>query len=171
MTAILETPRLRLGPWRLDHFEALARLYADEDTTRFIGGMADKAGAWNILHMRIGFWAAHGFGTFAIEEAATGGFVGWSGVLRPFDWPEHELGYALARPYWGKGYATEAGGSALAWAFGTLGLTSLVSYIHPDNTASVRVAERLGARLDGTHLLRGTTVQVYRHHRPEPASA
>lgn len=171
MTPTLETARLRLGSWRLEHFEPLATMLACEQTTRFIGGMADAPIAWSILHARVGSWTLHGFGHFAVEEKATGRFAGWAGIFKPFDWPEHELGYALARPFWRLGYATEAARAARSWAFGALRPPSLVSYIHPDNAASIRVAGRLGARLDGMISLRGKPAQVHRHDRTGPPSA
>lgn len=165
-TPTLETDRLRLGPWRLDHFEPLVALFADAETTRFIGGTMEKKSVWGILHMRIGIWVAHGFGLFAIEEKATGKLVGWSGLIRHFDWPEHEIGYTIDRSSWGRGYATEASRAALAWAFAATGLGSLVSYVHPDNLRSARVAEKLGAAREGAISLRGIPVNVWRHRAP-----
>jgi RimJ/RimL family protein N-acetyltransferase len=58
---------------------------------------------------------------------------------------EVELGWTLGREHWGHGYATEAARAVRDWAFRELRLTRLISIIHPDNAASIRVAERLGA--------------------------
>jgi RimJ/RimL family protein N-acetyltransferase len=71
----------------------------------------------------------------------------------------------LAREVWGKGYATEAARAALEWAFGELGRASVMSMIHPDNTASIRVAERLGQRSEGRIREGESDVLVYRIDR------
>jgi ribosomal-protein-alanine N-acetyltransferase len=61
---------------------------------------------------------------------------------------EVELSYALGRPYWGNGYATEAGRALVAYAFGTLGLARIAYGVDGANTRSVGVMRRLGFRLE-----------------------
>ncbi|HEY6332208.1 MAG TPA: GNAT family N-acetyltransferase [Blastocatellia bacterium] len=72
-----------------------------------------------------------------------------------------ELGWALARSAWGHGYATEAGRRALDYAFTEMGRDRVISLIHPDNAASIRLAERLGERLEGRTRLFGQDALVY----------
>ena len=80
-----------------------------------------------------------------------------------------ELGWALVREHWGNGYATEAAAGARAWAFAELRLESLISIIHPDNTRSIRVAERLGAAPDGPIETSHGRAVVWRHPAPGDA--
>ena len=62
--------------------------------------------------------------------------------------PAVEIGWRLARAYWGRGYATEAAEAALAHAFGPLGLREVVAFTVPGNAASRRVMEKIGMRHD-----------------------
>jgi RimJ/RimL family protein N-acetyltransferase len=92
-------------------------------------------------------WDERGFGRWAVEERETGRFVGHAGLGVHSLWPaDPELGYGVDPELWGRGYATEAAGAALVHGFETLGLERVVSIIHPENTPSIRVAERLGER-------------------------
>ena len=83
------------------------------------------------------------------------------GLYYPEGWPDREVAWALARPFWGRGYATEAARAALGEAFGRLGWARVISLIDPANTRSVRLAERLGERLEGEATIRGHRVAVY----------
>lgn len=81
-------------------------------------------------------------------------------------WPELELGYWLMPNMQGKGYATEAGVKSRDYAWEVVGAKSLVSYIHPENEPSKRVAERLGARFEeNIDLLSHGPHCVYRYPR------
>lgn len=68
---------------------------------------------------------------------------------------EQELGYTLDRHYWGQGYASEAAACVFEYASSTMPFRSIVSVIHPDNAASIKIAKRCGARHDNTVLLMG----------------
>jgi RimJ/RimL family protein N-acetyltransferase len=72
----------------------------------------------------------------------------------------------LGRNFWGKGYATEAARRALQFAFDDLNRSHVISLIHPDNKASIRVAERLGEKLEGNTELLGHDVLIYGIDRP-----
>ena len=159
----LETERLRLRQLRESDQDALARFYADPEMTRYLGGPVDAGEAWHWLLAAIGHWSVRGYGYFALDEKASGAFCGAVGLIMHFDWPELEMGWRVFREYQGRGYATEAGRRVRAYAYETIGTKTLVSYIDPENAPSMRVAERLGARHDGTITLRGRPAEVYRH--------
>jgi RimJ/RimL family protein N-acetyltransferase len=92
-------------------------------------------------------WEAYGYGLWAVEERATGRFVGRIGLSHHRLWPDDvEVGWALDPDVWGLGYATEGGSAALAHAFGELGVDRVVSIVDPANTASIAVMTRLGIR-------------------------
>ena len=148
--AELETERLRMRQWRDDDFEAYAAYYADEETARFVGGQTERGTAWRRMAAIVGHWVLRGYGPWAVDEKATGRFAGSVGLWFPEGWADIELGYWLLPGMQGKGYATEAGAAARDHAFEVVGADTLISYIHPDNDPSKRVAERLGALYEET---------------------
>jgi RimJ/RimL family protein N-acetyltransferase len=93
--------------------------------------------------------------------------MGRVGIHFPYGWPEPELAYTLGKPYWGRGYATEACRAALDWGFTERDFPELVSYIYPANAASIRVATKLGETLRGTASLRDREVLRYAISRDE----
>ena len=109
----------------------------------------------------LGHWRLRGYGLWALEEAATGRLAGRVGFFNPEGWPGFELGWTLAREFWGRGYATEGARRALEHAFTEMGREHVISLIRPDNLPSVRVAERLGERLEGRVELLGSPALVY----------
>ncbi|HZB92318.1 MAG TPA: GNAT family N-acetyltransferase [Stellaceae bacterium] len=140
----LETERLRLRAWREEDFEPFARMMADADVARFIGGVLSRTDAWRAMAVLVGHWALRGHGLWAVERKSDGAFLGRVGLWRPEGWPGLEVGWALDRPYWGEGYATEAAKASLDYGFRNYPVPRLVSTIEPENLPSQRVAERLG---------------------------
>ena len=163
----LETDRLIMRMWRTDDFEPYLELCSDLEVMRFLGGKAlDPYECWKHLAFMVGHWHLLGFGHWAIEEKATGRFVGRVGFLNPEGWPGFELGWTLARKFWGRGYASEAARRALQYAFEELDKDHVISLIDPLNTNSIRVAERLGEKVEGKTELLGHDVLIYGIDRP-----
>jgi RimJ/RimL family protein N-acetyltransferase len=104
---------------------------------------------------------------WAVEERESGAFIGRVGFIDPPGWPGFELGWALARAYWGRGLAFEAAQTALDHAFQRLGRDHVISLIHPENTRSRRLAERLGERFEKTVDLLGDKLGVFGIDRAE----
>jgi len=146
---VLRTPRLLLRPPRLDDLDGWTEMMADEETARFIGGTAPRAVCWRQLMTMIGSWHAQGFAMFSVIEKASGRVVGRLGPWQPEGWPGTEVGWAIMRDCWGRGYAVEGSIAATNWAFDALGWTEVIHSIAPDNVASIRVAEKLGSRNRG----------------------
>jgi RimJ/RimL family protein N-acetyltransferase len=145
----LETERLILRMWREDDFEAYARVCADADVMRYLGGKSlSRMEAWRQMAFLVGHWHLLGYGHWAVEEKESGRFVGRIGFLNPEGWPGFEIGWTLGREFWGKGYATEGARRALRYAFTELDKDHVISIIHPENQASIRVAERLGEKVE-----------------------
>lgn len=90
------------------------------------------------------FWEEHGYGRWAVEVPGEAALIGFVGVHELPFMPADEVGWRLARPYWGRGYATEAARAALADVFERVGKEEIVSITVPANTRSVRVMERIG---------------------------
>jgi RimJ/RimL family protein N-acetyltransferase len=93
--------------------------------------------------------------------------AGYSGVFDPTGWPEREINWGLCRPFLGRGLVTEAAARVRRYAYDTLGFETITSCIDLDNTASIAVATRLGAKLDRTVEFFGRKGGVFRH--PSPA--
>ena len=142
----LETSRLLLRPPRLEDLDPWTDMMADELTARFIGGVAPRAVCWRQLMTLIGAWHAHGFAMFSVIEKETGRWIGRLGPWQPEGWPGTEIGWAIARDRWGRGYAVEGAIASTNWAFDTLGWTNVIHSIAPANVASQRVAQKLGSR-------------------------
>jgi RimJ/RimL family protein N-acetyltransferase len=158
----LETERLLLRLFREDDFESYAQIHSDEEVMRYLGGKTfNRLEAWRHMAFIVGHWHLLGYGHWAVEEKATGRMIGRLGFLNPVGWPGFEIGWTLARDCWGKGYATEGARRALRYAFTEMGREHVISLIHPDNRASIRVAERLGERLEGETEILGIGVLVY----------
>jgi RimJ/RimL family protein N-acetyltransferase len=150
---ILVTERLRLRSFRGSDFEDYAALNSDMEVLRHLGAGPepwDRGRSWRHMAFLMGHWQLGGTGMWAVEEKATGAFVGMIGFAAPEGWPGFELAWILSRRFWGKGYATEGAREALAYAFNVMERNQVISLIHPENRASVRVALKIGERLQGS---------------------
>ena len=148
---VLETERLRLRVPQERDLDAFAAMHGDPEVMRYLGATGqpvDRRGAWRILAIMVGHWAFRGYGFFAMEDKATGAFVGRTGLWQPEGWPGLEIAWGLVRERWGEGLATEAAVAVRDHAFGTMNVPRLISLIRPENKASSKVAEKIGARLD-----------------------
>lgn len=164
----ITTDRLVLRAPRLEDAPAHAAFLASE-RARFVGGPTTAELAWRSLATELGHWSLRGFGRWAVtEKNGDDTAIGIVGLWYPPGFPEHELGWDLFEGATGKGYATEAAAAARAHAYDTLGWSTVVSMIDPVNTASARVAERLGARYDyDFEHERFGPMQIWRHPAPE----
>ena len=168
MVPEIRTERLLLRGLRHDDLDAYAAMYADPEVMQYLenGLPLDRAAAWRMMAVHLGHWLLRGYGQWALVEDATGDVVGRAGLWEPEGWPGLEVGWLLARPRWGQGFATEAGRAAIAYAFGVLGAEKVISLIRPENHLSVRVAERLGESYERTIELHGRRVDIYCVRRP-----
>jgi len=164
----LETERLLLRMWREEtDFETYAQMCADEDIMRYIGGKTmSPVEAWRHMAFLIGHWEMRGYGHWAVEEKASGNFIGRIGFLNPVGWPAFEIGWTLDKKHWGKGFATEGARRALDYAFNELDKPHVISLIHPENKGSAAVAKRLGEEIEGKAEIMGIEVLVYGVDRP-----
>lgn len=159
----LRTERLVMRMFREEDLDEYAAMVGDPEVTRHLGdgSTLSRADAWRQMAMILGHWRLRGYGMWAVEEAATARLVGRIGFFNPEGWPGFELGWTLAREFWGRGYATEGARRALEYGFTEMGRGHVISLIRPDNLASVRVAERLGEKPERTVELHGAPALVY----------
>ncbi|MEQ8586494.1 MAG: GNAT family N-acetyltransferase [Thalassobaculaceae bacterium] len=147
---VIETDRLRLRRHRLEDAEHVRALWADPAVVRFIGAPAGGQESWSRLLRYVGHWSLFGYGYFAVEERATGRFIGEVGVAHfrrdGFDEPEDsvEAGWVLAGGCQGQGYGSEAAAALHGWVDRTLAFGRTHCLIDPANAASIRLAQSLG---------------------------
>ena len=160
--AILTTDRLCLrkpAPRDLEGFMAFARsqrarhtFFADSD-----------ASAWNSFCLVLAHWDLRGYGLFSVTARDDDTCLGMIGPFYPEGWAEPELGWLLWPQAEGKGIAHEAALAARGYIFDVLAWDGAVSYIGEDNSRSIALAERLGARWDESAGTRSKACRVYRH--------
>lgn len=164
MTPVLHSDRFTLRPYRRSDFDAYAAFMAS-DRAAHMDGPLDRDRAWTWFTNDVATWALYGFGTLAIE--VDGQFAGGVGLVYPPHFPEPECGWFVCDGFTGQGFAVEAGRMMLDYTFANTDLTTVVSYISEGNTASLRVAETLGAIRDPSAARPpADDCLVYRHTHP-----
>ena len=149
---ILETSRLILRHQVPDDLDSLYALYTDPEVIRYIPDAprsleeTRRELEWHQnghpRHPELGLWAA--------IHKQSGCFIGRCGLL---PWTieqreEVEVAYLFAKVYWGQGLGSEVAQALVAYGFGVLGLSRLVSLVSPENHASMKVASKAGMRLE-----------------------
>jgi len=148
----LRTSRLLLRPWREADLPAFAALNADPIVMEHFPSVLDRALSDSLAARIQAHFDRHGFGLWAVELPEVADFIGFVGLAVP-SFTAHftpcvEVGWRLARRYWGAGYATEGARAALDFGFARAGLAEIVSFTVPDNHRSLAVMERLGMTHD-----------------------
>ncbi len=141
---MLETDRLILRPLNEKDVDAIFVMRSDPEVMRFIREPQDRDESANWVELVSSRWATEQIGFCAMVEKSSGKFVGWCGLWRLKETGEIEVGYALAKEFWGKGYATESALKFLDYAFEKLKSEKIVAVARPENAASRRVMEKLG---------------------------
>ena len=163
----LETDRLVLRAFRPADWDRFADMESKPEMRRYRGAnLLSREEAWASMQLILGQWGLRGYGLFAVAERGGAPFIGFAGVLHPADWPEPELAYSLDVPFWGQGFAVEAAAAARDWAFADHDFERLASFILPDNSRSIAVAQTLGAVREGMVALRGFAAEWWVHRRP-----
>jgi RimJ/RimL family protein N-acetyltransferase len=178
---VLKTERLGLRVPSLDDEDSAAELLTDPAVMQFLGGaVVPREHVREVIAKWLRWWDENDVGPFIVERRCDRRFLGRAGLLvwDTREWThstlaaagEHaqpELGWALARAHWGAGYATEAAQAVRNWARKERHMRHLISVIAPDNVASQRVAERLGATPTNTVTLFDSGEAVVWTHPPE----
>jgi len=175
----LHTDRLVLRRWRPSDKGPFASLNADPVVMEYFPSALDRAESDAFADRIEAGFDERGYGLWAVEIPGEAEFIGFVG-LALHDFPAHftpavEIGWRLARDYWGRGFATEAARTAIADGFNRIGLGEIVSFTAATNVRSVAVMKRLGMTHDpaddfdhprlpvGHHLRRHV---LYRLRRP-----
>ena len=148
----IETARLLLRDWKDEDAAPFAALNADPRVREFFPTVLTRAESDAAMAAARALIAEDGYGKYAVEEKASGEFIGYIGLAAvdfevPFA-PATEIGWRLRREAWGSGYATEGARAVVAEAFDRLGFDALVSFTAEWNRPSRRVMEKLGMTHD-----------------------
>jgi RimJ/RimL family protein N-acetyltransferase len=152
----LETQRLKLRWFTHDDLPVMYRLCTDPDVIRYADTPCkDMEEAKQRLEQGpLSDYQEYGYGRFAVELKETGEVIGFCGIkyLKEIDLPE--VGYRYLKEYWGRGIGTEAARACVEFARQDLNINKLIALIIPENTASIRVAEKLG-------MTRGPQIHIF----------
>lgn len=147
----LRTDRLMLRRWRESDLAPWAEMNADPEVREHLGDpLTREQSDASVARFRAAF-DRRGYGWWAVEVLATGEFVGFAGlddVEEDMPFTGVEIGWRLARPAWGHGYATEAARATLAFGFETLGLPEILAITTAANVRSRAVMRRIGMTRD-----------------------
>jgi RimJ/RimL family protein N-acetyltransferase len=153
LVPVVESARLRLRGPRPQDLAASLAMWSDPNVVRYTTGQAQaREDVWMRLLRYGGLWSLLGYGYWVVEEKSTGAYVGEVGFadfkrnIEPALDGIPEIGWVLASQSQGKGYATEAVKAAMAWSDESRLAARTCCIIHPENIASIRVAEKCGYR-------------------------
>ena len=131
--------------------DAVFAMRSDADVMRFIRPLqTEKRDAESWINLVSSRWEREKIGFCAVIEKASNRFIGWCGLWRLKETDEIEVGYALFKEFWGRGFASEAAAVCLNYGFDQLKHEKIVAVASPDNQNSRRVMEKLGMNFDYT---------------------
>lgn len=145
---MFETEKLILRKFEESDVEAVFAMRSDADLMRFIREPQNRQETINWLKLVSSHWEDEKIGFCAVIEKSSGKLIGWCGLWVLKETKETEVGYAIAKGFWGKGFASEAARAFLKYGFVELNLEKIVAVARPENTASRRVMEKLGMSYD-----------------------
>ncbi len=145
---MLQTQRLILRNWQQSDLEPFAQMNADVEVMKYFLATLSRSESDALVKRIENHHRVHRFGLWAVEELSTSAFIGFIGLNMPtFEahfTPTVEIGWRLAKAFWGKGYATEGARSAIDYGFEVIGLTEIVAFTAQLNLRSIAVMKRLG---------------------------
>ena len=169
MEIIEETERLVLRKFTRGDVDNIAPILADAEVMRFSSnGPLTHGQSVTFVDKVLGNYREKGYGQWALINKEDGKMVGFCGFFfQDVDGQsEVELAFRLDHNEWGKGLATEAAKACCDFAFQEMNLGRIISIIHPDNAASIRVAEKVGMQLEKETMYKNINVQIYALARP-----
>ncbi|MDH3493054.1 MAG: GNAT family N-acetyltransferase [Acidobacteriota bacterium] len=139
------TERLTIRPFEDSDLDDVFAMRSDPEIMRFIRDPQNKrSDAQRWMEMISSKWNINGIGFGAVVDRESQRFAGWCGLWKLKETNEIEVGYAVRKEFWGKGYATEAARRMLGYAFDEIELNRVVAVAYPENMASINVMKKLG---------------------------
>ncbi len=167
----IETQRLLLRNTQPSDIRALVSMWSDPEVTRFMGGPREALSLERTFAEDADNPDPLLYDQWPVIEKASGLLIGYCGLLdkEVEGRQEVELVYVFVPAAWGKGYATEMALALREHAVQTMGLHRLVALVEPENTASIRVAERAGFHAD-RKVIRGDSERILFVYEAQPHS-
>ena len=147
---MLETERLFLRKLQDHDIDEIFEMRSDAEIMRYIREpQIVKEDSLKWIKMISQHWDTERIGFCGVIKKESKEFIGWCGLWHLVDTDDIEVGYAIKRDHWGKGYATEAANGCLKYGFEELNLEKIVAVAFPENEASQKVMKRLGMKRIG----------------------
>jgi RimJ/RimL family protein N-acetyltransferase len=148
----IETEHLRLRNWQDGDVLPFYEMGQDPRVMEYFSSLWPLESVHLFIHNMKKQLTERKYTLWALEEKSSKQFAGFVGLNSP-QWEAHftpcvEIGWRLAFPFWGKGYATEAAKAVLHYAFDQLHLSEIVAFTVPSNVRSIKVIERIGMTRD-----------------------
>ncbi len=145
---MLQTQRLILRRWQSSDLEPFAQMNADAEVMKYLPRVLTRQESKELMERLEDHHQIHEFGLWAVEKRETLAFIGFIGLnvlsFQAHFTPTVEVGWRLARPFWGQGYATEGARTVISYGFEVIGLSEIVSFTSELNSRSIAVMKRLG---------------------------
>jgi RimJ/RimL family protein N-acetyltransferase len=161
---IIKTTHLALCPLVPDNSSTLHQIYLSEGVLQYFPNPVPPPveKVQRFIDRQALHWQKHGYGNWGIKVGSGDEIVGWAGLQYVPELDETEVGFLFDRPYWGKGYATEAASASLRYGFVQINLDHIIALVHPKNIASQRVIQKCGLKYIETITLWGIDLLRYR---------
>jgi ribosomal-protein-alanine N-acetyltransferase len=165
----IQTVHLTLCPLLPDDAQILHRIYQVEGVLQYFPNTTPPPleKVQKFIAGQENHWAQYGYGNWGILPEGERQIIGWAGLQYVPELDETEVGYLLNRPFWGKGYATEAARTSLQFGFKNFSLDHIIALVHPDNLGSRRVIEKCGMSYVENKFLWGLEMMRYRIEKSE----
>lgn len=161
---LIETRRLIIREFKINDLDELFIVMSDPEVMRYsVSGPRSRKNTEEFIKASIDAYQRHSLAQHAVVLKQSQSLIGCSGFFTPMvnNIQEIELSYRLARNYWGQGLGTEAAQACCDYAFSDLLLKRLISIIEPENTASIRVAEKVGLKFEQKITFHELPVLIY----------
>jgi [ribosomal protein S5]-alanine N-acetyltransferase len=168
--SFIETERLLIRTWMPVDAPNVEKMFADPDVMRYIG----SGGPWppdrtrELIGVMIERYERSGIGVWPVLLKSASSVIGECGLQPLPGSDETEIAYLFDKPYWGQGYAFEAATAVLDWGFRQHGLQRIVAVVHPENTRSIALVNRLGMRFE--KIVRAYQHDLLKYAKAKPAS-
>ena len=164
----LQTPHLILRPLDIADAEVLYRIYQSDEVLRYFPSTVPPPleKVQRFIQRQAEHWEKYAYGNWGVVPAGGIEIIGWAGLQYLPELEETEVGFLLDRPYWGRGYATEAGLASIKYGFECFKFDHIIALVHPDNLASQRVIEKCGMCYVETLTLWGIELHCFRIENP-----